>query len=301
MTEAIEIDGVRVSHPDRVLYPDMGLTKRDLIDYYAAVADRMLPHLVDHPVSLVRCPQGRQRQCFFQKHATDGMPDAFRVVPIREAAGTVADYLYIGGLDGVIAGVQIGTLEFHIWGARRRAIEKPDRLVFDLDPDPSVDFAAVRAAAIEVKDFLGVLGLETFPLLTGGKGVHVVAPLAARREWPDVKRFARGVADALAAHAPKRYVATASKAQRRGRIFIDYLRNERGATAIAPYSSRARAGAPVAAPVAWDELKKIESANAYTVTTMQKRLARQKRDPWEGYAKVRQSLTDKQLKAVTGD
>lgn len=300
MDEAIDINGIRVSHPDRVLYPDMALTKRDLIDYYVAVAPRMLPHVVDHPVSLVRCPQGRQSKCFFQKHATDGMPAEFGLVPIRESSGTTSDYLCIDGLGGLIAGVQIGTLEFHVWGARRQTLEKPDRLVFDLDPDPSVDFAAVRAAAVEVRDFLAELGLESFALLTGGKGVHVVAPLAARREWPDVKRFARGIADTLAEHAPKRYVATASKAQRRGRIFVDYLRNERGATAIAPYSSRARSGAPVAAPVTWDELKRIDAANAYTVTSMPQRLARQKRDPWEGYRNVRQSITEKQLEAIGG-
>jgi bifunctional non-homologous end joining protein LigD len=298
MTGAIEIGGVRVTHPDRVLYPDMDLTKRDLIDYYTAVAEPMLPHLVDRPVSLVRCPQGRKRKCFFQKHATDGMPEALAVAPIREASGRASDYLAIGGIEGVIAGVQIGTLEFHIWGSRRRAIEKPDRLVFDLDPDPSVDFAAVRRAAVEVRDFLAELGLETFPLLTGGKGVHVVAPLAAKREWPDVKRFARGVADALAERAPERYVATMSKAHRRGRIFIDYLRNERGATAIAPYSTRARPGAPVAAPVTWDELTRVERANAFSMGAMLKRL---KRDPWDGYDAVRQSLTDKQLKRVAGD
>jgi bifunctional non-homologous end joining protein LigD len=299
MDEAIEIDGVRITHPDRVLYPDTDLTKRDLIDYYAAVADLMMPHVVDRPVSLVRCPRGRQRNCFFQRHATDGMPPEFGVVPIREASGKVSDYLAIGGIEGVVAGVQVGTLEFHIWGSRRRAIEKPDRLVFDLDPDPSVDFATVRRAAVEVRDFLAELGLETFPLLTGGKGVHVVAPLAAKREWPDVKRFARAVADALAGHAPQRYVATMSKARRRGRIFIDYLRNERGATAIAPYSTRAHPGAPVAAPVSWDELKRIERADAFSMGAILKRI--KKRDPWAGYDAVRQSLTDKQLKRIAGD
>lgn len=294
MTEAIEIDGVWVSHPDRVLFPDMGLTKRDLIDYYAAVADRMLPYVVDRPVSLVRCPEGRQRDCFFQKHTTEGMPDAFGVVPIREASGQVDDYLSIGGIDGLVAGVQIGTLEFHIWGARSDMIEKPDRLVFDLDPDPAVAFPAVRAAAEEIRDFLGAAGLETFPLLTGGKGIHVVAPLTPHREWPDVKRFARAVADALADRAPDRYVAAASKARRRGRIFIDYLRNDRGSTAIAPYSTRARPGAAVAAPITWDELARTKSAAAYDVKTM----ARRKADPWKGYFKVKQSLTPALLKAA---
>jgi bifunctional non-homologous end joining protein LigD len=301
MTEAIDIDGVRVTHPDRVLYPDMALTKRDIIDYYAAVADLMLPHLVDRPVSLVRCPQGRQRQCFFQKHATDGMSGEFGAIAIQESSGKKSDYLCIKGIEGVIAGVQIGSLEFHIWGSRTKAIEKPDRLVFDLDPDPSVDFATVRDAAVEVRDFLAELGLKSFPLVTGGKGVHVVAPLAPKREWPDIKRFARAVADALAQHAPERYVATMSKARRHGRIFIDYLRNERGATAIAPYSTRARAGAPVAAPVTWAELKRLDAANAFSVGVMVKRIKRQKRDPWDGYDAIKQALTNKHLTLAAGD
>ncbi|HEX7005507.1 MAG TPA: non-homologous end-joining DNA ligase [Alphaproteobacteria bacterium] len=301
MSEAIDIEGVRITNPDRVLYPEMGLTKRDLIDYYGAVAEQMMPHLADRPVSLVRCPQGRQRQCFFQKHATDGMPAAFAVAAIREASGELSDYLAIDSFEGVIAGVQVGTLEFHIWGSRRKAIEKPDRLVFDLDPDPALNFAAVRQAAVEMRDFLADLGIESFALVTGGKGIHVVAPLAARREWPDVKRFAHGVAVTLAERAPERYVATASKARRRGRIFIDYLRNERGATAIAPYSTRARAGAPVATPVSWDELEHIERANAFSTDAVRDRIRRQKRDPWDGYDAVLQSLTERMLKRMERD
>jgi bifunctional non-homologous end joining protein LigD len=292
MNESVDVDGVRVTHPDRVLFPDMGLTKRDLIAYYEAVRETMMPHILDRPVSLVRCPQGRHRKCFFQRHAGEGMPEALPVTPIREQSGNVADYLYIDGPESLIAGVQIGTLEFHIWGVRRNAIETPDRLVFDLDPDLSVGFAAVRDAAVEVRDLLGELGLKTFPLLTGGKGIHVVAPLAPERDWPVVKRFARAVAAGLAERAPGRYVATASKARRRGRIFIDYLRNERGASAVAPYSTRARPGAPVAAPVSWAELRRIERADAISVAAMMRRLKRLKRDPWTGYDDVRQILTD---------
>ncbi|HVO16185.1 MAG TPA: non-homologous end-joining DNA ligase [Alphaproteobacteria bacterium] len=292
MDDVVKFDGVRVTHPDRVLFPDMGLTKRDLIAYYEAVRESMMPHVLDRPVSLVRCPQGRHRNCFFQRHAGESAPGALPVTPIREQSGSTADYLYIEGPESLIAGVQIGTLEFHIWGARRATIETPDRLVFDLDPDPSVDFAAVRAAAVEVRDFLDGLGLETFPLLTGGKGIHVVAPLVPDREWPVIKRFARAVAERLAERAPERYIATASKARRRGRIFIDYLRNERGASAVAPYSTRARSGAPVAAPVSWAELSRIERANAYSVEAMLRRIKRLKRDPWAGYDGVRQSLGD---------
>jgi bifunctional non-homologous end joining protein LigD len=301
MNDAAEIGGVRVTHPDRVLFPEMGLTKRDLIAYYEAVRPRMMPHIVDRPVSLVRCPQGRQRACFFQRHAGEGTPAALPVTPIREQSGGTADYLYVGGPESLIAGVQIGVLEFHIWGVRRTAIETPDRLVFDLDPDPSVDFATVRRAAVEVRDLLDELGLVSFPMLTGGKGVHVVAPLAPKRDWPVVKRFARAVADHLTERAPDRYVATASKARRRGRIFIDYLRNERGASAVAPYSTRARPGAPVAAPVTWAELARTKSANAYSVESMQRRLKRLKGDPWAGYDRVRQALDDEMVARLGAD
>jgi bifunctional non-homologous end joining protein LigD len=301
MNDAVEIRGVRITNPDRVLFPDMGLTKRGLIAYYDAVSARMMPHIVDRPVSLVRCPQGRQRACFFQRHAGDSTPAALPVTPIRDKSGGTADYLYIAGPESLIAGVQIGVLEFHIWGVRRRAVEKPDRLVFDLDPDPSVDFAAVRAAAVEVRDLLAELGLETFALLTGGKGIHVVAPLAPKRDWPAIKGFARAVADRLAERAPERYIATASKARRRGRIFIDYLRNERGASAVAPYSTRARPGAPVAAPVGWAELGRIRSANAYSVESMLRRLKRLERDPWAGYDRVRQALDDRMMARVGAD
>ena len=301
MNEAVDFDGVRVTHPDRVLFPDMGLTKRDLIAYFEAVREKMMPHILDRPVSLVRCPQGRHRKCFFQRHANEGVPGALPVTPIREQSGRVADYLYIDSAESLIAGVQIGTLEFHIWGVRRNAIETPDRLVFDLDPDPSVDFAAVREAAAEMRDFLGELGLETFALLTGGKGVHVVVPVAPERDWPVVKRFARAVANRIVERAPDRYIATASKARRRGKIFIDYLRNERGASAVAPYSTRARSGAPVAAPVSWAELKRIESANSISVASMTRRIQRLKRDPWAGYDEVRQSLTDDVMARIGAD
>jgi bifunctional non-homologous end joining protein LigD len=285
-----DIAGVRLSHPDKVLYPAQGLTKFDLAAYYQAVAERMLPYLQDRPLSLVRCPQGRSQKCFFQKHDQGGFPDVMKTVRIEEASGVIEDYYYIDNLAGLIAGVQMGVLEFHIWGCRRDRIEQPDRLVFDLDPDEALKFADVRAAAADVRDKLEGLGLKSWPMLTGGKGVHVVIPLARRNGWDEMKAFSKAFAVAMADAEPKRFTAKASKAGRTGRIYIDWLRNDRGSTAISPYSSRAREGAPVAMPLTWDELASIEAANRFTVANAADAIAG-KPDPWADMAKNPQALT----------
>ena len=295
--EVGSVEGVRLTHPDKVLYPEMGLTKRDLIEYYRAVEPLILPHVENRLVSLVRCPQGGGAKCFFQKHATDGFPEAFKPHTVKEQKGGTAEYLYIDSLKGLIAGVQVGTLEFHVWGSEIADIEKPTRLVFDFDPDPSVDFAQVKKAAVELRDFLAELGLKTFPLITGGKGVHVIAPLTPRAEWPQAKAFCKAIASALEQAAPDRYVTNMAKAKRKGRIFVDYLRNERGSTAIAPYSTRAKAGATVAAPLSWDELARCKSADMFDVKTMTRR-AKKLKDPWPGFFKLRQTLTDAMLRAA---
>jgi len=295
--DAIVAAGVRLTHPDRVLFPSQGLSKRDLAAYYEAVADLMLPHVAKRPLSLVRCPAGSERNCFFQKHDTGGFPEAMGRVPITEASGSKKSYFYVSDRAGLVAGVQMGVLEFHVWGSRIDQVEKPDRLVFDLDPDVGLAFEHVRAAALDVRDRLAALGLRSFPLLTGGKGIHVVAPLTRRAEWPQVKAFAKGFAAALAGEAPDRYVANMAKAKRKGVIFIDYLRNERGSTAIAPYSTRARDNAPVATPLAWDELASVAAANGVTVKMMPERVL-SVGDPWAGYFDVAQSITKKMLQAV---
>lgn len=288
------VEGVRLTHPDKVLYPDMGLTKRDLVDYYCAVEKLILPHVTGRLLSLVRCPEGSAMRCFFQKHAGEGFPEAFKSLEIVENNGGRAEYLTIDGLDGLIAGVQVGTLEFHVWGSEIADIERPTRLVFDLDPDPGLGFAAVKKGAITLRDFLDELGLKSFPMLTGGKGVHVVVPIHPTVEWPAAKAFCRAVAAAMEEAEPDKYVVAMAKAKRKGRIFIDYLRNDRGSTAIAPYSTRARPGAPVAAPITWDELARTKSAAAYDVKSM----TRRKADPWKGYFKLKQSLTPALRKAA---
>ena len=290
--------GVRITSPGKVLFPDQGLSKSDLLDYYEAVAGLMLPHIECRPLSLVRCPQGRSGKCFFQKHDSGGFPDELQRIEIEEGTGASGQYFYVEDIAGIVAGVQMGVLEFHIWGSRADNLEKPDRIVFDLDPDVGLDFEDVRAGALDVRDRLADIGLQTFAMLSGGKGFHVIAPLERRMEWPDIKSFCKGFATKLAQEAPDRYVANMAKARRKGRIFIDYLRNERGSTSIAPYSTRARENAPVAAPISWAEVKTVKAANVFTVATMPKRAAKT-RDPWRGYFDVRQSITKAMLKAVT--
>ncbi|MFD0945093.1 non-homologous end-joining DNA ligase [Sphingomonas canadensis] len=257
--------GVAISHRDRVIYPEAGITKGELADYYHALAPALLRWLANRPVSLVRCPQGRARKCFFQKHDTGGFGPHVHHVAVREKDGTVAPYLYVDTAEGVLACVQMGTIEFHGWGSLARDIEKPDRMVFDLDPDEGLGFGAARQAAEEVRGELATTGLASWPMLTGGKGVHVVVPLRPDAAWPEVRAFAERFSRALAGARPERFTASPRKASRKGRIFIDYLRNQRGSTAILPYSARAREGAPVAAPVTWDELRGLDSAHAFTV------------------------------------
>jgi bifunctional non-homologous end joining protein LigD len=291
-----EVLGVRISSPDRIVFPKQGVTKLDLARYHAVAAERMLAHLAHRPVSLLRCPQGRVKQCFFQKHAGDGFPDAVRRIPITDKSGVSEDYMEIVDAKGLVAAVQMGTMEFHIWGSRTDMLEKPDRLVFDLDPDEGMAFERVKKAAFDTRDKLSSLGLSSLAMVTGGKGIHVIVPLSRRAEWPQAKAFAKALAQDMADAEPERFVATMSKARRKGRIFIDWLRNERGSTAIAPYSTRARENAPVAAPVTWDELADLDAANSFQMHDMLERL--EAPDPWKGSEKWRQSLTRKVLDSL---
>lgn len=298
-TAGVRVGGVALTHPERVLYPEQGLTKQALAEFYLAVAPFALPHLKDRPLSLVRCPQGRTRACFFQKHLGPGAPDA--LVPVKVAEGDGTDtYAMIRNAAGLVALVQLGVLEIHPWGSRADRLERPDRLILDLDPGPGVEFERVKGGARAVRRLLADLGLESFVKTTGGKGLHVVAPLDRRTDWDTLKAFARGVALELERSAPREYVASASKARRGGRIFVDWLRNARGATAVAPYVTRARPGAPVATPLAWKELDGLHSAAAYSVGNFAARIARvHRKDPWAGFFKLRQSLTARAVRAVS--
>jgi bifunctional non-homologous end joining protein LigD len=290
---------VRLTHPDRVLFPGTGLTKRGLADYYEAVADRILPHLAGRPLSLVRCPQGEGKACFYQKHAHPGTPGELRRVRIREGTGTAEGiYLYLDDAPGLLSLVQMGVLEIHPWGSRVSSLEKPDRMTIDLDPGNGVDWKRVVETAFALRSRLEALGLRSFVKTTGGKGLHVVVPLAARSSWDEVKDFSRSVVDDFVRAAPQWFVATMTKSKRDGKIFLDYFRNGRGATAVAAYSTRARPGAPVAAPLSWDELEDVPSGAAFNVGNLPARLARLRRDPWEGFFEVRQSITAAMRSAV---
>lgn len=257
--------GIKIINAERVIFPEGKLTKGQLADYYEMVAPIMLPWAGSRPLSLVRCPQGRAKKCFFQKHDAGSFGEDVRHVAIREKDGHDEPYLFIDSARGLLTCVQMGTIEFHGWAARIEDVEKADRLVFDLDPDESLDFSNVISAAVHVRDLLGEMGLITFPMVTGGKGVHVIVPLTPQALWPQVKDFAHRFALALSQAQPDRFTAALAKAQRKGKIFLDYLRNQRGATAVMPYSARSRPFAPVAVPITWEELRNLDSPSRWHI------------------------------------
>ena len=287
---AAESFGIKISNRDRVIYPGDKLTKGDLVDYYAAIEALMLVDTARRPISLVRCPQGRAKQCFFQKHDNGSMGEHVKQVPVKEKDGSVEDYLYVEDARGILACVQMGTIEFHGWGSRVKPLEKPDRLVFDLDPDVGLDFGKVKKAAVRLQALLADLGLVTFPMLTGGKGIHIIAPLDASVTWPKVKDFAERFSRAVAEAEPELFTANIRKNQRKGRIFLDWLRNQRGATAVMPYSARAREGAPVAAPIAWQELDDYKGGNAFTIRDADELLKRAGSKLLAGWGEAEQKL-----------
>ncbi len=282
----VAIAGVRLSHPDRVYWDDAGVTKQDLAEYYEKVWKWMKPHVTGRVLALVRCPDGASGQCFFQKHASAGIdPKLLKMVPEPDGDKSIA----IDDLKGLVSLAQAGALEVHMRGSTTDHLEDANRLVFDLDPGPGVKWPALVEAAREVRARLSALKLDTFIKTTGGKGLHVVLPIR-HTPWDEAKGFARALAEAMEQDDPKRFVSTAKKAKRDNRIFVDYLRNSREATAVAPYSTRARPGAPVAVPITWNELSKLPSSNHYTVSNISQRLARLKKDPWAGIEKLKQRL-----------
>ncbi|HET6327935.1 MAG TPA: non-homologous end-joining DNA ligase [Planctomycetaceae bacterium] len=291
------LQGVRLTHPDRVVYPDVGITKRDVAEYFVAVAPWMLPHVAGRPLSLVRCPAGMAGTCFYQKQPPQGLPPSVQLIKIQ-IKDTLTVNTYIEDVDGLLALVQFGVLEIHAWQSQADDIERPDRLVFDLDPGPDVEWTRVIDAALLVRDFLKHLGLTSFVKTTGGKGLHVVAPIARNRSWDEVKDFCHGIATVITGADPNHFAATMSKAARPGKIYIDYLRNERGSTAIAPYSTRARDGAPVSMPLTWTELRDVKSGAAFTVANATAYLKKRKRDPWESYGRLKQRITEAAVKSI---
>ena len=296
-TASDEFAGVRLTHPDRVLFAEQGITKRDLAAYYERIADWILPHIADRPLTLVRCPEGKMKQCFYQKHVTVQFPESVHRVEIEEDSKTVS-YGAIDSPQGLLSLVQMGVLEFHIWGAHVDDVEKPDYVVFDLDPDEGLPWKRVTEGATTLRTALDHLGLKSFLKTTGGKGLHVCVPLVRKTGWDEVKAFTKAVAEVVAAHDPQSYTTKLPKASRKGKIFIDYLRNGRGATSIGAYSTRARAGAPVSTPLFWEELDGDVRANTFTVENLSDRLDSLDGDPWADFSKIRQSITAAMKKSV---
>ncbi|HET9716577.1 MAG TPA: DNA ligase D [Pseudolabrys sp.] len=290
------VAGVRLTHPERLYWEDAGVTKRDLADFYAQIWTWMKPHLVRRPLALVRCPEGSDLgQCFFQKHARAGIP--VQHLHLVEEKGD--NIISIDDLDGLIALVQGGVLEIHTRGTTIDDRERADRLVFDLDPGPGTGWRDVVSAAREVHKRLSDLKLRSFVKTSGGKGLHVVLPISPT-PWEEAKDFTRAIATSMEADSPERYISTASKSRRTNRIFVDYLRNSREATAVAPYSTRARPGAPVSVPVDWSELGNLKSASQYTVGNLQSRLSRLRKDPWAGIGRIKQPLPDPKRMSLSG-
>ncbi|MBP2313013.1 non-homologous end-joining DNA ligase [Azospirillum soli] len=275
----MEIAGITLTHPERVLWRTQGITKGDLAAYYAGIAGRILPHVANRPLTLVRCPSGNEKACFVQKHPWAGLPKA-----VRRVRDGDDEWLAVDDASGLVALVQMGVLELHPWGATVDDLERPDRIVFDFDPDDGVPWAHVVEGARAIRAALDGLGLQSFVKTTGGKGLHVVVPVEPRAGWDAVKEFAHDVAARLADEQPERYTTNPLKEAREGRIFLDHLRNSRGATAVAPYSTRARPGAPVALPLAWEALGDDPAALRHGIGDMPKG------DPWEEFFEVRQRL-----------
>jgi bifunctional non-homologous end joining protein LigD len=283
---------VKISNRDRVIYPESGQTKGQLADYYEAVAGLMLPWAADRPLTLVRCPQGRAKKCFFQKHDSGTFGPHVHHVPITEKDGHAEDYLYLDDAAGILTLIQMGVIEIHGWGSRVPEVEQPERMVFDLDPDEGLDFADVKSAAKDIHDRLSDIGLTSFAMLSGGKGVHVVVPLNPGHSWDAHKDFSKRFAEALAMAEPDRFTSNMAKVKRKGRIFIDYLRNQRGSTAILPYSARARPGAPVAVPIAWGELKDVKNAHPFSIGDAKRLLDRAENKGLAGWGFADQDLPD---------
>ena len=279
-----------LTNPDKVMFPPSGPTKQELADYYARVARRMWPYVQGRTLSLLRCPEGNKKECFFQRHITGDKPEPGLLSVELAEKDKVRSYRYLESPLGLRSLVQLGVLEVHLWGSRAAQPETPVEVVFDLDPAPEVGWPQVVQGALAVKELLSRLGLKSFVKLSGGKGVHIHAPIRPSYGWDQVRAFCHAVARQLASEAPERFTAVLSKRDRTGKIFIDYLRNGRGATFIAPFSVRARDGAPIAAPIRWSALGPALRPDAYSVRTIDKYFTDYPRDPWSGFTRLRQRL-----------
>ena len=291
------VAGVTLSHPDKVYFPEAGITKIEVARYAERMASRILPHVEGRPLSLVRCPDGWKGQCFYQKHADKSVNPAVDRIKVPEGGGS-ATYMGASSATALVALVQWGVLELHPWGSRRPRLDRPDRLIFDFDPDEAVAWKDLVAGVELLRTLLGELDLEGFLKTTGGKGLHVIVPIRATLDWAQAKGFTRAVADFMVRTFADRFTATVSKAKRKDKILIDYLRNAEGATAIAPYGVRARENAPVSMPIAWEELKTDVRFDHFNLRNAEERLAKQKRDPWRDFTTTKQAITKAHGKRV---
>lgn len=285
----LRIENLNITHPDKIIAGSKNVTKSELIEYYDFIADKILPYVVLRPVMIFRCPGTSEKDCFFQKHYTKGMTSNVSKIAITEKNKT-DDYLMIKDRLGLITLIQLGAVELHCWGSNEKHLEKPDMITFDLDPDPKVPWKQVVKGAQIIHKALKKQGFKCFVKTSGGKGLHIVIPLKPKATWDTVKSFAQNFARQIEKEYPKLFVSTASKSKRGNKIFIDYLRNGRGATAVAAYSSRAKEDIPISTPLRWDELGKISGAREYNIHNIRKRLSAQRKDPWEGFFKVQQTL-----------
>ncbi|MBA2540372.1 MAG: hypothetical protein H0V17_12100 [Deltaproteobacteria bacterium] len=290
--------GFKLTNLDKVLYPEQGLTKGQLIAYIAVAAEYMLPHVANRPLTIVRCPDGRAKPCFFQKHILPGSPSAIHTLPLQEADGEAVKYMTVDDMPGLVALAQLGTLEIHTWGSHADKPERPDLMVFDLDPGEHVTWDEVALAAFQLRRRLDDLGFISFVKTTGGKGLHVAVPTKRGPGWDDFKAFTKAVVEAIERDAPDRFTTIMTKSRRRGKIFLDYLRNGRNATFIAPYSPRARDGATVAVPIEWEELARGVDPKAFTTATVPRRLASLPRDPWAELDDSARAITAAAKRAV---
>ena len=287
---------VRLTHSDKVLDATSGLTKQQLADYYWTIAPHMLPHIAGRPLSLVRCPDGAAQPCFFQKHVNSTLPPGIDSVPVRDRkTGKVEPYITLSTPEALAGLAQLGVLEVHPWGSRNEDLEHPDRIIIDLDPDAAIPWDTLAGSAAEIRHHFKSLGLESFLKTTGGKGLHVVAPITPEHDWTVIKNFTHAFVLEIEKHNPKLYLTKMTKAARTGRIFLDYLRNQREATAVAPYSPRSRAGAPVSMPIPWTDLKESERP-AFHVTDYDEWKSRLRRDPWKDLPEIKQKISDEALR-----
>ncbi|HEX8245830.1 MAG TPA: DNA ligase D [Longimicrobium sp.] len=299
-TAEAEVAGVRITHPEKVLFPEVGVTKLELARYYEEIgADWMLPYAAERPLTLVRCPEGAGRPCFYQKHADENFPKPVGRVDVRENTGEEDVYTYVHSVAGLVAMVQMGVLELHVWGSKNDNVDRPDLFILDLDPADDVPWERVVRSAFSVRDQLGEMGLQSWCKTTGGKGLHVVVPIARRHTWDEVKEFTRLFCREIAGRAPGEYITKSTLSKRKGKIFLDYLRNARGATAVSAYSVRAKRACPVSVPLSWEELSPKIRSDSFTPAAVIERLKKLTRDPWEDFYRTRQTIT-KQMKAAVG-